>query len=342
MRAIGLTRYLPVDDPAAFVEVELPTPSASGHDLLVRVHAVSVNPVDTKQRAPRPDVETTPRILGWDAAGVVESVGDQVTLFQPGDRVYYAGSIIRPGCNSEYHLVDERIVGHMPQTLSFEQAAALPLTSLTAWEALFDRLGFEPRLTPANQERTLLIIGGAGGVGSIATQIAARVAGLRVIATASRPESAAWCMQMGAAATLNHHEPLRAGLEALGMDGVDAILCCNSLERYFDAMADLIRPQGKICTIVGAKDNQPLPINRLMGKSATFVFELMYTRSTYQTPDMQAQHDILEEVARLVDAGVLQTTLTEIGGVLSAKTLRQAHAKVESGRMIGKLVLSGL
>jgi zinc-binding alcohol dehydrogenase family protein len=342
MRAIGLYKYLPVDDPACFVEVEVPTPTPAGRDLLVRVKAVSVNPVDTKVRAPKPQVETTPRILGWDAAGVVEAVGEDVTLFAPGDEVYYAGSIVRPGCNSELHLVDERIVGRKPHTLSFEEAAALPLTTITAWEALFVRMGIPRRPAGETADGTLLVIGGAGGVGSIAIQLATQLAGLRVIATASRPKSADWCGQMGADATVNHHQPLPAQLAGLGVELVDYILCTNSVERYIEPMAEVIAPQGKICTIVGAKDNQPVNMNVYFGKSVTFAWELMYTRSTYQTPDMQEQHSLLDEAARLVEAGVLRTTLTEQLGPLSVDTLRAAHAKVESGQMIGKVVLGGL
>ena len=341
MKAIGLYQYLPIDNPESLVEVEVPTPTPTGHDLLVRVHAVSVNPVDVKRRAPRPGTETTPRILGWDAAGVVEAVGPGVTLFQPGDEVYYAGSIDRAGCNSELHLVDERIVGPKPRTLDFEEAAALPLTTLTAWEAIFDRLGIS-HAPSDNQGRSLLIIGGAGGVGSIATQIAKDVAGLKVIATASRPHSAAWCRQQGADAVLNHHEPLQAQLTAAGFATVDYILCTNSVEQYVTSMAEMIAPQGKICTIVATKDNVPLPMNLFMQKSVGFFYELMFTRPVFQTPDMQAQHDLLTEAARLVDAGVLQTTLTERIGPLTAENLRRAHANVESGAMIGKLVLGGI
>ncbi|HXF61986.1 MAG TPA: zinc-binding alcohol dehydrogenase family protein [Caldilineaceae bacterium] len=342
MRAIGLYRYLPVTDPDCFVEVELPTPTPTGHDLLVRVQAVSVNPVDTKVRAPKPQIEAEPRILGWDAAGVVEAVGEAVSLFAPGDEVYYAGSIVRPGCNSQYHLVDERITGRKPKRLTFEQAAAMPLTTITAWEAFFDRLGIVPQPPSAQQERSLLIIGGAGGVGSIAIQIAKQVAGLQVVATASRPESAAWCQAMGADVVINHYEPLAEGLKQAGVGEVDYVLCCNSLERYFEQMDSVLKPQGKMCTIVGMKDNQPANLNALMGKSATFCFELMFTRPRYQTPDMQVQHELLNQAAQLFDEGTLRTTLTEHAGVLGVETLRHAHAQLESGRMIGKLVLSGI
>jgi NADPH:quinone reductase len=341
MKAIGLYKYLPIDDPESLVEVEIPTPTPMRRELLVRVRAVSVNPVDVKSRAPRDHVESSPRILGWDAAGVVETVGPGVMHFKPGDEVFYAGSIDRPGCDSELHVVDERIVGPKPRTLSFEEAAALPLTTLTAWEAVFDRLGIAQD-PAANGGRTLLIIGGAGGVGSIAIQIAKHVAGLTVIATASRPHSAAWCRQQGADAILNHHEPLPEGLRAAGYASVDYVLCTNSVEQYVTSMAESIAPQGKICTIVGTKGNEPIPMNLFMRKSVGFFYELMFTRPIFQTPDMHVQHEILTEAARLVDAGVLTTTLTERFGPLTAENLRRAHAHIESGAMIGKLVLSGI
>ncbi len=341
MKAIGLTQYLPIDNPDSLVEVEVPTPMPSGRDLQVRVHAVSVNPVDVKTRAPRPAIESTARILGWDAAGIVEAVGPAVTLFKPGDEVYYAGSIDRAGCDSELHLVDERIVGSKPRTLNFEQAAALPLTTITAWEALFDRLGI-PKEPSANAGHTLLVIGGAGGVGSIAIQIAKQVAGLHVIATASRSDSMAWCRQQGADAVINHRHPLKEELAAAGFATVDYIFCTNSIEQYVTSMAEIIAPQGKICTIVGSKDNEPIPMNLFMRKSVTFVYELMFTRPVFQTIDMQAQHDLLTEAARLVDAGILHTTLTERFGPLTAANLRRAHARVESGTMIGKLALGAI
>jgi NADPH:quinone reductase len=341
MKAIGLYQYLPIDNPDSLVEVEVPTPIATGRDLLVRVLAVSVNPVDVKSRAPRPGTESTPRILGYDAAGIVESVGPDGTLFKPGDEVYYAGSNVRPGCDSEFHLVDERIVGPKPRTLDFEEAAALPLTTITTWEAFFDRLGIA-KDPAANQGRTLLIIGGAGGVGSIGIQIAKQVAGLQVIATASRPDSVEWCKKMGADVVINHRRPLQEELATAGFTSVDYIFCTNSVEQYITSMAEIIAPQGKICTIVASKGNEPIPMNLFMRKSVTFVYELMFTRPAFQTPDMQAQHDLLTETSRLVDAGVLQTTLTERYGSLSAENLRRAHARIESGTMIGKLALGKL
>ncbi len=341
MKAVGLYRYLPIDDPQSLVDDEVPTPLARGRDLLVRVRAVSVNPVDVKRRAPKSGQEESLRILGWDAAGVVEAVGEQVTLFRPGDEVYYAGSIDRTGSNAEYQLVDERIVGPKPRTLSFEEAAALPLTTITAWEGLFDRLGIA-KDAQQNAGRSILIIGGAGGVGSIATQLVKQIAGLRVITTASRPETIEWSRSMGADEVIDHHEPLGPQLKALGISTVESILCTNSTERYIEQMAEIIAAQGKICTIVETKGNQPIQMNLFQSKSATFVWELMFTRPLYQTADMQAQHDLLVDAAQLLDAGTLRSTLTERFGPLNAANLRRAHARVESGAMIGKLVLSGI
>ncbi len=340
MRAVGLYKYLPVTDPESLVDVEVPSPKARGRDLLVRVKAVSVNPVDTKVRAPKEQVEAEPRILGWDAAGVVEAVGEAVSLFSPGDEVYYAGSNVRPGCDSEYHLVDERIVGRKPRNLSFEEAAAMPLTTLTAWEVLFDRMAV-PR-AGEGPARSVLIIGGAGGVGSIAIQIARQVAGLRVLATASRGESAEWCRSLGAEEIIDHRQPFAGQFQRLGEPLVDYVLCFNSPEQHVQNMAEVIKPQGKVGCIVGAKGNQPIPINVFMRKSVAFCWELMFTRAEFQTPDMAAQHEILNAAADLYEKGTLRSTLRESLGPLSAGNLRRAHARIESGRTIGKLVLTGI
>ena len=337
MKAIGLTRYLPISDPQSLVDVEIAKPDATGHDLLVKVEAIAVNPVDTKVRAPKDKVEDAPRVLGWDAAGTVVALGPDVTLFKVGDPVFYAGSITRPGANSEYHLVDERIVGHKPALLDFAQAAALPLTAITAWEAMFDRLGISPKGDDAG--KSVLIIGGAGGVGSIGIQLAKVLAGLTVIATASRPESEAWCRRLGADHTIDHRGDIPAQLRALGFADVDFILCFNDTDRHFNAMTEAIAPQGKICSIV--ENAGPLAIGALKNKSATFVWEFMFTRAMFQTPDMTAQHRLLNEVARLIDAGRLQTTVGDNLGVINAAHLRRAHALLEGGQTIGKLVLSG-
>jgi len=342
MRAIGLQRHLPVSDPECLVEFELPAPVATGRDLLVRVRAVSVNPVDVKMRGGRIPIAAPPLVLGWDAAGVVEATGPDATLFRPGDEVFYAGVITRPGCDAELHLVDERIVGRKPKSLSFEDAAALPLTTLTAWEALFERMGAPQRASDASRPDTLLVIGGAGGVGSIAIQIAKRVAGLRVVATASRPESIAWCRELGADATIDHTKPLRDELARIGEPDPAYILCTNSTEQHLAGMADVIAPQGAICTIVETQGDVPFPTGVLQRKSVRFSWELMFTKAMFGTKDLASQHEILDTAARLVDEGVLRSTVTERAGPLSAASLRAAHAKLESGRMIGKLVLGGI
>jgi zinc-binding alcohol dehydrogenase family protein len=335
LKAVGLYRYLPAEDPESLLDLELDRPTPGPRDLLVRVEAVSVNPVDTKQRAPRQRTETEPRVLGWDAAGVVEEIGSVVTLFKPGDEVYYAGCITRPGANSEYHLVDERIVGPKPHTLDFAEAAALPLTSLTAWEGLFDRLRLPPEAGSA-AGKTLLIIGAAGGVGSIATQLAHR-AGMTVIGTASRPATTAWAHEHGAEHVINHHEPLAPQLRELGHETVDAIFCLNTIEPYWEQFPELIAPQGGICAIVGT--SKPLPLSGLQYKCAAFAWEYMFTRAMFETPDMIKQHEILTRLAALVDEGVIRTTLNERLTPINAANLRWAHAKLESGTAMGKIVL---
>lgn len=337
MKAVGLYKYLPIEDPESLLDVEVEKPVPAGRDLLVKVRAISVNPVDYKVRSPKNREESEPKILGWDVAGVVEQVGPEVTLFRPGDEVFYAGSITRPGGNSEFHLVDERIVGMKPSKLDFAQAAALPLTSITAWESLYDRLGIS-RNKGDNEGKTILIIGAAGGVGSIATQLA-KYSGLTVIGTASRPESADWVTGLGADHVINHFEDFLPQLKAAGWEQVDYILCLNSTEKHWSNMAEAIAPQGKICSIV--ETDELLNLTLLKNKSVTFVWELMFTRSTYQTPDMIEQHSLLDELARLVDDGVLRTTTNETLKPINAANLRKAHAMLETGRTVGKVVLEG-
>ncbi len=336
MKAVALTRYLPITNPQSLVDVELPKPAPSGRDLLVRVEAVSVNPVDTKVRAPKDKVEKEPRVLGWDAAGVVEAVGDAVTRFQPGDEVYYAGDVTRSGSNAQFQLVDERIVGRKPKTLSFAEAAALPLTTLTAWEALFDRLGVDHAAD--NKGRSLLIIGGAGGVGSIAIQLA-KLAGLTVIATASRPETQKWVLSLGADHAVDHRQPLPPQLAALDHKEVDFIANFANTDQYWKTMADLIRPQGHIVSIV--ENSTPVEIGLLKSKSASFSWEFMFARSMYRTPDMVEQGKLLDEVAGLIDSGKLRATHSETLSPINAANLRAVHAKIESGKAVGKITLAG-
>jgi len=337
MKAVGFTRYLPIDDAQALLDVELATPEPTAHDLLVRVEAVSVNPVDTKVRSPKAHVEAEPKILGYDAAGIVEAVGAAVTLFKPGDAVYYAGDITRSGSNAQYQRVDERIVGTKPATLDFAQAAALPLTTITAWELLFHRMGYDA--DGADAGKSLLIIAGAGGVGSMAIQLARR-AGFTTIATASRPETVAWCRAMGADHVVDHRQPLAAQLESLGFAQVDAIVNLADTAKYWQAMGELIAPQGRFGLIV--EPSAPLNLgDPLKAKCVSIHWEMMFARARFQTADMIEQHRLLERVAALIDAGELKSTHSATIGTINAANLREAHRQLESGTTIGKLSLAG-
>jgi len=329
MKAVGLYRYLPIDHPEALLDLEVDAPVAAGRDLLVEVKAVSVNPVDTKRRAPKDLVEKTPKILGWDAAGVVQSAGADCTLFKPGDAVYYAGSVIRQGSNSELQLVDERIVGRKPATLSFAQAAALPLTTLTAWELMFERMGISK--SGAHAGRSVLILGGAGGVGSIAIQLAKKLARLKVTASASRAESIDWCKSLGADDIVDHRQPIEGEY--------DYVLCFSSSDAYWNAFPKITRAQGKVGLIV--RTTRPVDLAILHDKSITVSLEGMFTRSTFQTADMEAQHALLDEAAGLVEAGVVTCTHRETLGAINAANLRRAHRMLEEGHVTGKLVLEG-
>ena len=333
MKAVGLYRYLPIDHPEALLDLDVPAPVAAGRDLFIDVKAIAVNPVDYKMRAPKDQVETTPRILGWDVAGVVKATGPDATLFKPGDAVYYAGARMRQGGNSEQNLVDERIVGKKPATLGFAEAAALPLTTLTAWEGMFERIGISKSGEHAG--RSILVIGGAGGVGSIAIQLAKQLARLTVIATASRPETTRWVRELGADRVVDHTRELAPQLGG----EVDYVLCLSNIEPYVAQLPAVVAPQGRICAIVGTQ--KPLDLGPLMAKSVTFAWELMFTRPAYQTADMITQHRILDEAAALVEKGVLRTTMTENLGPITAANLKRAHARLEGGRVIGKLVLEG-
>jgi len=336
MRAIVATGPKPSSDPACFEERQLPEPQPGPHDLLVAVEAVAVNPVDTKVRLALPATEQTARVLGWDMAGTVLALGEAVRGFAVGDQVWGAGNIGRPGANAERLAVDARLCSRRPTSLGAAEAAALPLTALTAWESLFERLRLDGDGRDAG--RSLLILGGAGGVGSIAIQLA-RGAGLRVIASASRPESAAWVRELGAEAVVDHHQPLPPQLQALGLPQVDAIANFSDLDSHWQAMAELIRPQGLIGASVSSRGT--LDLNRHKDKSAGFVWEFMFTRPRHATDDLARQGEILAAVAERIDAGQLRTTLRHRLGPIDAETLRQAHAQLESGRTIGKLALSG-
>jgi zinc-binding alcohol dehydrogenase family protein len=312
-------------------------PSPTGKDLLVQIDAVSVNPVDTKVKENIDGKLDTLKIVGWDAAGKVIAIGDEVELFQVGDPVFYAGDITRSGCYASHQLVDERIVGHKPASLSATQAAALPLTSITAGEALFSRLKIVAEI---DQGKTILIIGAGGGVGSIAMQLAKNVAKLNVVATASRLETEVWCRRMGVNNIISHKGNLVDNYRALGLDDPHYILCCNDTDYYFDAMAELIAPQGMICTIVGSSKNHDL--DKLKSKSAGLVWEFMFTRPMFKTKDMITQHHLLNTISQLVDDGKIVTTLTETFGPINSENIDKAHQKLLSGSTIGKIALTAI
>lgn len=337
MRAVALTKYLPSDHPEAFADVQLPDPTPGPGDLLVRVHAVSVNPVDVKVRAPKDKVESSPRVLGWDAAGVVEAVGKDVKRFRPGDEVFYAGSIAKPGTNSELHVVDARIVGRKPRGLTFAQAAAMPLTSITAWELLFERLGV-PQHKTGTRKDALLVVGGAGGVGSMAIQIASKLTDLTVIATASRPETVEWCKTLGAHHVVDHRQPLAEQVKALVPGGVRYVMALTATEQHFAQLVELMAPFGQMGIIDDPQT--PLDVTAMKRKSLALHWELMFTRALYDA-DPLSQQRLLDTVADLVEGGTLRTTMTQDFGPLTAANLRRAHAAVETGRTLGKIVLSG-
>ena len=334
MKAISFTQHaLPIDNPQALIDISLPVPTPGPRDLLVEVRAISVNPVDTKVRAGTFTKE--PKILGWDATGIVREVGSEVTLFQPGDEVFYAGSIARTGSYSEFHLVDERIVGHKPRSLSAADAAALPLTSITAWELLFDRLGV---VEGSGEGKCLLITGAAGGVGSMLVQLARKLTRLTVIGTASRQETADWVRQLGAHHVIDHSQPLLAQLQALGVPEIDYVASLTHTEQHFAQLIDVLKPQGRLGVI---DDPETLDVMPLKRKSLSLHWELMFTRALYETPDMINQHHLLNRVSALIDQGVLQTTVGEHFGAINAANMRRAHALIESGKARGKIVLEG-
>jgi zinc-binding alcohol dehydrogenase family protein len=336
MKAVGYKKPLPIDDQDSLIDFETTKPEPKGRDVRVAVKAISVNPVDYKvrKRAAPPGGEV--KILGYDAAGVVDAVGADVTLFKPGDEVFYAGSIQRSGTNAEFHLVDERIVGKKPKSLTFAQAAALPLTSITAWELLFDRLGAVPG--KSIDPRTLLITGGAGGVGSILIQLARRLTGLTVVATATRAESQKWCLDLGAHAVIDHGKPMKEQIETLKPPPVALVASLTFTEQHYKSIAEFMAPQGKFGLI---DDPAEFAMSVFKGKAISVHWESMFTRSSFQTPDMIAQHHLLNDVADLIDKGVLRTTLDQTLGTISAANLKRAHALLESGKSRGKIVLEG-
>ena len=337
MRAIAYRQPGPIDRPDALLDVELPKPAPTGRDILVKIQAVSVNPVDTKVRAGAPPLEgRAERILGWDAAGVVEAVGSEVSRFHVGDEVFYAGDLMRDGSNAEYQLVDERIVGHRPRSIGVAEAAALPLTTITAWETLFDRLKVDDQ--PASGARAILIIGGAGGVGSAAIQIARARTDLTVIATASRAETQDWVRDLGAHHVIDHSQPMAPQIAPLGFGAPAFVFSTTHTDRHLADIAELIAPQGRFALI---DDPASLDIVGFKRKAVSVHWELMFTRSLFGTPDMAEQGRLLDAVAELVDAGRIRTTATETLSPISAATLTEAHRRIESATTRGKIVLEG-
>ena len=336
MKAVGYQASLPVQDSSSLLDIELDRPLAAGRDLLVRVHAVSVNPIDAKMRmrasAPPPDY----KVLGWDVAGMVEAAGTDCTRFSPGDAVYYAGALTRQGGNAEFHLVDERLVGTMPRSLGYAEAAALPLTAITAWEALFDRLDVSRPVPGA--ARAIVVIGGAGGVGSMAIQLLKAKTDLVVIATASRPATMEWVRSLGADHVVDHAKPLAPQVAGLGLGQPGFVFSTTQTDRHFDDIVELIAPQGRFCLI---DDPDLFDFRKLKRKSVSLHWELMFTRSLFETPDIAAQHALLCEISSMLDRGMIRTTLAEHLGTINAANLRRAHALIESGQSRGKIVLEG-
>jgi zinc-binding alcohol dehydrogenase family protein len=336
MKAVAYHQALPIADAQSLLDVTLPDPVAQDHDLLVEIKAVSVNPVDTKVRSSTTPPAGAAQVLGYDASGVVRAVGAKVSLFKPGDRVWYAGSITRPGTNSELHLVDERIVGHMPKTLDFAHAAALPLTAITAWELLFDRLQIPQGQAAKGQ--SLLIVGAAGGVGSVMVQLARQLTGLTVIGTASRAQTRDWVSALGAHHVLDHSQPLAAEVSRAGLPPLTYIAGLNQTDAHFDQLAEALAPQGKLGLI---DDPGQLDVRKLKRKSASLHWEFMFTRPMFATADMVEQNRLLNRMAELVDQGTIKTTLAEHFGTINAANLKRAHALLESNRSVGKIVLEG-
>ncbi|MET3854066.1 zinc-binding alcohol dehydrogenase family protein [Rhizobium sp. OAE497] len=336
MRAVAYKTPQPIAAETSLVDVELPVPKATGHDLLVEIKAVSVNPVDVKIRANVAPPSGELKVIGWDAAGIVKAVGPDVTLFQPGDEVFYAGSITRPGSNAEFHLVDERIVGRKPKTLDFAAAAALPLTSITAYEALFDRLKVRDAVPGAAP--SLLVIGGAGGVGSITIQIARALTDLTIIATASRPETQEWVKELGAHHVIDHSKPIAAQVAALGIGAPGFVFSTTNTDQHLSEIVEVIAPQGRFALIDDPKVLDIMPFKR---KAISVHWELMFTRPIFGTPDMIEQHKLLNRISELVDAGKIRTTLTDTVGTINAANLKKAHAMIETGKTKGKVVLAG-
>ncbi|WP_283147586.1 zinc-binding alcohol dehydrogenase family protein [Silvimonas soli] len=336
MKAVGYYQNQAIDHPESLIDLTLPDPTPGEYDLLVEVKAISVNPVDVKIRGGVAPTAGEAKVIGWDAAGVVRAVGSKVSLFKVGDRVWYAGSLTRPGTNSELHLVDERIAGRMPQSLDFAHAAALPLTAITAWELLFDRLQVLDNAAPSGN--ALLVIGAAGGVGSIMVQLARQLTGLTVIGTASRPETQAWVKELGAHHVIDHTRPLTEELKRIGVAQVEYVASLNQTEAHYAQIVEALAPQGKLALIDDPAQLDARPLKR---KSISLHWEFMFTRSMFATADQIKQHQLLSRLANLIDAGVIRTTLAEHFGTINAANLKKAHALLESNKARGKIVLEG-
>lgn len=336
MKAVGYQQPGAIDRADALIDIEIARPVPTGRDLLVEVQAIAVNPVDTKVRRSAAPPEGEYKVLGYDAVGIVRETGPDATLFRPGDAVWYAGAIDRAGSNAEFQLVDERLVGRKPASLSPADAAALPLTGITAWELLFDRL--KVPLAGEGRPGTLLIVGAAGGVGSILIQLARQRTGLTVVGTASRPESRAWALQLGAHHVIDHRQPFAPQIDALGVPPVDYAISLTHTDQHFAQLVEALAPQGKLALI---DDPEPIDVRLMKRKSLSLHWELMFTRSLFHTDDMDAQHRLLNAIADLVDQGAIRSTVQAKLGPICAANLRQAHALLESGKSVGKIVLEG-
>ncbi|MUH71227.1 zinc-binding alcohol dehydrogenase family protein [Psychrosphaera haliotis] len=338
MKAIGYKESLPVTNINSLIDIELPTPEATGHDLLVKIKAIAVNPVDFKIRQGMAPENGETKVIGWDAVGEVVAVGEQTENFKVGDAVYYAGDLTRSGSNAEYQLVDERIVGKKPSTISNAEAAALPLTTITAWELLFERLEIKQSQSAKASDEVLLIVGASGGVGSILVQLAKKLTGATVIGTASRESSASWVKSLGADHVIDHSKPMPEQIKALGIEAVTHVASLTHTDSYLDSYVEILAPMGKLALI---DDPESLDVSKLKLKSISLHWEFMFTRSMFKTLDMNVQHKLLNKVASLIDQGMIKTTLGKNLGIINAENLRQAHADLESGKSIGKIVLEG-
>lgn len=341
MKAIGYTKSLPISDPDSLIDIELPQPIATGRDLLVKVKAIAVNPVDYKIRQRMAPEDGSYKVIGWDAVGEVVATGEATTQFKPGDEVYYAGTLMRQGCNAEYQLVDERIVGNKPKSLSDAEAAALPLTTITAWEMLFEHLAIKQQ-SPDSTEKSdevILVVGAAGGVGSILLQLVKSITGATVIATASRESSQAWVKKLGADHVVDHTKPLGPQIEALGVGQLTHVASLTNTDSYFDTYIEQLVPFGKIAMIDDPAE--PLDVMKLKMKSLSLHIEFMYARSMFNAADIDEQSRLLSRVADLIDQGYIQTTVGKNLGTINADNLKAAHVELESGQSIGKIVLAG-